>query len=364
MANKSAGCKGCCSHKTKCVWCACGTLRGLHRNTNRVARVTRLSRRYPPHSLLRTAEAHAISPFCFARCGCTICFFTAIVSKAETKFLSEMTSFDSSRVIFAFDGLVEHMQTIELPPFDTFQVSETLLPAFKTVLQQYADQHNRTKKDIASLHSAWTCIASVAPYTLSQAVLESSGNAMLPPASSLPDDALDTVSNAASGSSEIENSHQLVHQLQQQLQDSTTQYEAQNEDVCTENERLRLQISESEARLLAPPPNPSASHAIFELQAQAKRDGGPQLGVQHGQPSTTQFARATFNAAQRKDEAFMRQIFNRNATNEKLSTSTLIAALKDVDAPLLATTSSESSSADFVFRRADSNMSGDIDFSE
>ena len=105
---------------------------------------------------------------------------------------------------------------------------------------------------------------------------------------------------------------------------------------------------------------------MFELQAQAKRDGGPQLGVQHGQPSTTQFARATTDAAQREDEAFMRQVFNRHATNEKLSASTLIAALNDVAAPLLAATSSESSSdsADFVFRRADANMSGDIDFSE
>ena len=62
----------------------------------------------------------------------------------------------------------------------------------------------------------------------------------------------------------------------------------------------------------------------------------------------------------------MRQIFKRYATNEKLSASTLIAALNDVAAPLLAATSCESSSdsVDFVFRRADANMSGDVDFSE
>ena len=268
-----------------------------------------------------------------------------------------MTSSYSSRVIAAFDGLVEHMQSIEPPPFDTFHVSETVLPVFKTLLQQYADQHSRTKKEIASLRSAWTCISLVAPYTPPQAVLESSGSAMLPPALSLPDAAPDAVSDVASGYSELENSRQLVHQLQQQLQDLTTQYETKNEDVCTENEKLRLQISELEARLLAPPLNPSSV---------AKGDGGPQQQVQNDQPTLAQFARATFNAAQRKDEVFMLEVFNRYATNEKLSASTLIAALNDVAAPLLASTPSESSSdsADFVFRRADANMSGDIDFSE
>jgi hypothetical protein len=281
-----------------------------------------------------------------------------------------MTSFDSSRVISAFDGLVEHMQSIEPPPFDTFHASDTVLPVLKTLLQQYADQHSRTKKDIASLRSAWTCISSVAPYTPPQAVLESTGSAMFPPALYLPDAAPNAVNDVASGHSELENSRQLVHRLQQQLQDLTTQYGTQKEDVCTENEKLRLQISELEARLLAAPSHSSSSHAMFELQAQAKSvtkgDGGPQQQVQNDQPTLAQFARATSNAAQRKDEAFMRQVFNRHATNEKISASTLIAALNDVAAPLLAATSSESSSdsADFVFRRADANMSGDIDFSE
>jgi regulator of replication initiation timing len=182
---------------------------------------------------------------------------------------------------------------------------------------------------------------------------------MLPPASYLPGAALDAVSDVASGYSvsELENSRQLVRQLQQQLQVLTTQYETQKEDVCTENDKLRLQISELEARLLSPTLNPSSV---------AKGDGGPQQQVQNDQPTLAQFDRATFNAAQRKDEAFMLEVFKRHATNEKLSASTLIAALKDVAAPLLSATSSESSSdsADFVFRRADANMSGDIDFSE
>ena len=62
----------------------------------------------------------------------------------------------------------------------------------------------------------------------------------------------------------------------------------------------------------------------------------------------------------------MREIFNRHATHEKLSASALIAALKDIAAPVLAAASSEGSCdvADYVFRRADANLSGDVDFSQ
>ena len=83
-------------------------------------------------------------------------------------------------------------------------------------------------------------------------------------------------------------------------------------------------------------------------------------------PSAAQFARAISDASQRNDDAFMRKIFNRHATKEKLSASALIAALKDVAAPVLATASSEGScdTADHIFRRADANMSGDVDYSE
>ena len=83
-------------------------------------------------------------------------------------------------------------------------------------------------------------------------------------------------------------------------------------------------------------------------------------------PSTAEFARAISDAAQRKDEAFMRKIFNHHATKQKLSASALIAALKDVAAPVLAAASSEGSfnAADYVFRLADANLSGDVDFSE
>jgi hypothetical protein len=83
-------------------------------------------------------------------------------------------------------------------------------------------------------------------------------------------------------------------------------------------------------------------------------------------PSTSQFARAISEAGQRRDEAFMRKIFKRHATKEKLSASALIAALKDVAAPVLAAAPSEGSSdvTDYVFHRADANLSGDVDFAE
>jgi hypothetical protein len=83
-------------------------------------------------------------------------------------------------------------------------------------------------------------------------------------------------------------------------------------------------------------------------------------------PSAALFARAISDAAQRKDEVFMRKVFNRHAWKEKLSASALMAALNDVAAPVLAAASRDGScdAADYVFRRADANMSGDVDFLE
>ncbi len=84
-------------------------------------------------------------------------------------------------------------------------------------------------------------------------------------------------------------------------------------------------------------------------------------------PSAVHFDRAVTAAMLRCDEAFLLKVFNRHAdSNGKLSSSALIAALKEVDAPVLASSSSDESScsADFIFRRADADMSGLVDFSE
>jgi WD40 repeat protein len=219
----------------------------------------------------------------------------------KPKFVRKMTSFDSSRFFSAFDVLVEHMQSIELPPLDTFHVSETAMPVLKTLMEQYSDQHSRTKKDIASLRSAWTRLASVAPCTHSQAVLESSGSSasILPPASSLPVVAPDAVTDVASCNSELENSRQLVHPLQQQLQDVTR--------------------------------SPQCSAGII-------------------------------SGKKRRNEQYLRDVFNRHKdAQDGLSGQNLVQALQDVDAPNIPI--SVQDIAD-VMNQFDANSNGVLEFGE
>jgi hypothetical protein len=67
-------------------------------------------------------------------------------------------------------------------------------------------------------------------------------------------------------------------------------------------------------------------------------------------------------AQKRKDEAYMRDVFHRHAdSNGQLSAPALMAALKDVEAPVLA---NESSTAENIFLRADADLSGAVDFAE
>jgi hypothetical protein len=73
------------------------------------------------------------------------------------------------------------------------------------------------------------------------------------------------------------------------------------------------------------------------------------------------FDRALSLALRRADAAFMREVFDRHADNGELSPAQLMAALQEVNAPAL---SCEESPADSLFRRADANLSGSLDFSE
>ena len=74
-----------------------------------------------------------------------------------------MTTLHSSRVPPpAFDDLLECMNRILLPPIDGSLVTETILPAFLALREQFTDQHARTLKDIASMRQAWSCLAMVA----------------------------------------------------------------------------------------------------------------------------------------------------------------------------------------------------------
>jgi septal ring factor EnvC (AmiA/AmiB activator) len=153
---------------------------------------------------------------------------------------------------------------------------------------------------------------------------------------------------------------QQISQLQQHLESS----KQQNAQLQQQLESGKQQIAQLQQQL------ESGKQQIAQLQQQLEsgkqQTGQLQQQVENDQPSTAQFVRDLSYAAQRKDEVFMLKIFNRHATKEQLSASALIAALKDVAAPVLVTASSEGSlnTADFVFRRADANLSGDVDFSE
>ena len=86
-------------------------------------------------------------------------------------------------------------------------------------------------------------------------------------------------------------------------------------------------------------------------------------------PSPIQFARAVAAAEQRKDDAFMRKVFDRHSDSKgKLALRSLIAALKDIDAPVLANAPSDgvysAVLAQNIFRLIDTNLSGDVDFPE
>jgi ankyrin repeat protein len=241
-----------------------------------------------------------------------------------------MTSFDSSRVLSAFDGLVEHMQSIELPPFDTFHVSETVLPVLNTLFRQYADQLSRTKKDIDSLRSAWNCFTSVASFIPSDTVTVSSDRVMLP--SSLYS-ALESATDSTPLSFQLQKSRQLIEQLQKELQDLAAECSAQS-PFRTENEKLRLQISELEGQL-----NSSSSHPIF-----------------------AKCSAAIVNGENRRNEQYVRDLFNRHKdASGGLSVAALAQALTDADAPVVP--DSEAYAAASI-SRFDANCNGLMDFGE
>jgi hypothetical protein len=74
------------------------------------------------------------------------------------------------------------------------------------------------------------------------------------------------------------------------------------------------------------------------------------------------FAHSVTAALKRKDEEFMRDVFHRYADAEgELSALALFSALEVVDAPVL---TSRMSSPEDIFYRADTSMSGSVDFAE
>ncbi len=79
--------------------------------------------------------------------------------------------------------------------------------------------------------------------------------------------------------------------------------------------------------------------------------------------SSTDYAKPMSLSAARRDESYMKTVFERHKDAEGgLSKTALMAALREVEAPVLST--SEGNSEDDLFRRADGNLSGSVDLSE
>ena len=75
-----------------------------------------------------------------------------------------------------------------------------------------------------------------------------------------------------------------------------------------------------------------------------------------------EFTHTVTAAQKRKDRTFMRVVFDRHAGSKgQLSAPELMAALKEVEAPVL---TGDGSSEENMFRRADANLSGAVDFDE
>jgi hypothetical protein len=79
--------------------------------------------------------------------------------------------------------------------------------------------------------------------------------------------------------------------------------------------------------------------------------------------SPIDYAKSIALSVKRRDDARMKDVFERHKdVDGGLSKAAFIAALKEVEAPVLF--SSDSASEDNLFRRADTNLSGYVDFSE
>ncbi len=114
------------------------------------------------------------------------------------------------------------------------------------------------------------------------------------------------------------------------------------------------------------------AHAQAVFERHKDLDGGPSkaapMSAHTVSPPTavdspTNYLKPMSLSAARRDESHMKAVFERHKDAEGgLSKTALMAALREVDAPVLAT--SEGHSEDDLFRRADSNLSGAVDLNE
>ena len=101
----------------------------------------------------------------------------------------------------------------------------------------------------------------------------------------------------------------------------------------------------------------------FESSPEAATTQPPHVSRSTAVELSTDYAKPMALSAARRDESHMKAVFERLKDAEGgLSKTSLMAALREVDAPVLAT--SEGNSEDDLFRRADSNSSGSVDLNE
>ena len=283
-----------------------------------------------------------------------------------------MTTFDPSRVIPAFDALVQHMRAIELPPSHSFQnhVSEAVLPAFETLFQQYAAQHSNIQNCIAVLRRAWACLA---PF-VSESEIECAGGAISSKTSSFPQPEAvqeQSPSRAASRSpdgygtqsfSALARDPALFHKL---AEASISSLKRKDKRFMGEVFSRHVKPLGLSAKALA-----SALHAIDRSKFPAQvSDADAECKLKEvdagnkGHANFEEFCRAakiSSDPGAETDTSAARDVFLRFVKG--LSAQSLVAALKEVDAPVLL--SSEGCSPEQIFRRADVNMSGSVDFAE
>ena len=136
---------------------------------------------------------------------------------------------------------------------------------------------------------------------------------------------------------QLESAKQQIVQLQKQLQDVKLHCQAQNADVCSQNDRLRLMVSDLQAHLLTIPPNSAAP-----LQPTCS------AGIVSGK--------------NRRDEQYLRELFNRHKDSSGgLAGQNLKQALSDADAPNIPTSDQE---VDDIIKQFDANSNKALDFGE
>jgi len=137
-----------------------------------------------------------------------------------------------------------------------------------------------------------------------------------------------------------------VQLLKQQQQQQQQQHEARLvSELRSDNERLRAQICALEER------------AAAQLQLQMEAKG---LGC-----DAAAFAASAALSLARRDDARVEEVFKRHMRKKEergLSQAALVAALQELDAPVLR--SSDIVDEDELFRRADTNASGFVDVHE